>query len=163
MPWLTSKWNQKSSPRVTGAVLEEQCNADEQMQASKPCHLGRTADDGVGRGQGLLPLTNSAEQNGKTMLWSSWSLVKRGWRPYHLSQSVLVCFGKAVLWSANTCWSHRSQESELWTRSDCGKAHVDKQAGEIRGTGLTVLVWRRNGVSQPVAGASSLGSSPQSV
>lgn len=82
MLWLTWKWNQKSCPRVTGAGFEGQCNANEQMWASKPCQLGRRAEltGDKEAGSALLPLNDSAEQKGKTTLWSSRNKAEHEWR-----------------------------------------------------------------------------------
>ena len=172
MLWLTRKWNQKSCRRATGAGLEDQCNTDGQMWASKPCQLGRTAGR-VGRGQGSRDSVIATEQlrraegENYTVLFLEQGKAWVETLIYHSSQSVVVCFGKAVLWSTNTCWAHCSQESkpskQLWTCLDCWKAHIDKQAGEIRGTNLTVVAWGWNGVSQPVTEASSLSSSAQLI
>lgn len=144
-----------------------------EMWASKPWQLGRTAG-GVGRGRGSrdsVIATNQlcrAEEENYTLVFLEWG---KAWVEtliyHHSNQSVLVCFGKAVLWSTSTCWACCSQESkpskQLWTCLDCWKAPIDKQVGGTRGTNLAVVAWEWNGVSQPLTEASSLSPSAQLI
>lgn len=147
MLWSTGKWNQKSCPRVTGAGFEGQCNANEQMWASKPCQLGRRAEltGDKEAGSALLPLNDSAEQKGKTTLWSSWNKAKHEWRLWFIVpvgqyrhvlerlsrglqtpaehtalQKASLRDGSEHVWSAGRhTLLHRLVTSGDWSRSSC--------------------------------------------
>lgn len=112
--------------------------------ASKSCHPGR-AEDRVDMGQGgrgsVIATTNSAEQKGKTAIWSSWNKIKHERRlSFLIPVSQYSCVLERLC-STNTCRAHLSQESkpskQLWTHSGCWKAHTDEQVGEIGRTNLS--------------------------